>query len=172
MQGNPLATGVPCSFWTTMRPREQMPEFQGAQHRHEGRMEESERRATQVIGSNARDAPRGQKKHVLHEHQVLLLQARDREKEFVESQVRSELQSHIVGLEDPGMNEKFNKSECHKTENISRRNEESLLQMEELLMTSLKENSQETSDSERQAVVSTTVGDFSSKRNAAGNDSL
>ena len=49
-----------------------MPEFQGAQHRYGVRMEESERRVTQVIGSDARDAPHGQKKHMLHEHQVLL----------------------------------------------------------------------------------------------------
>ena len=148
-----------------------MSEFQGAQHRCGVRMEESERRATQVIGSEARDAPRGQKKHVLHEHQVLL-QAGDRENEVVECQVRSELQSHIVGLEDPGMNEKFNKSESHKTGNVSRRNEESLLQVDEPMMASLKENSQEASESEMQDVVSTTVGDFSSKRNVASNDSL
>ena len=40
-------------------------------------------------------------------------------KKVVESQMRSELQSHIVGLEDPGMNEKFNKSEPHKTGNTA-----------------------------------------------------
>ena len=123
-----------------------------------------------MIGSDARDAPRGQKKHVLHEQQVL--QAGDRENEVVESQVRSELQSHIVGLEDPGMNEKFHKSEFHKTGNVSRRTGESLLQVDEPLMTPLKDNSQEASRSEMQAVVSTTVGDFSPKRNVGGNDSL
>ena len=41
------------------------------------------------------------------------------------SDMHSGLQSHSVGLEDPGMNEKFYKSEFHKTGNIRRRNEES-----------------------------------------------
>ena len=35
-------------------------------------MEEHERRATQVIGSEARDAPRDQSGHMLHEQLVLL----------------------------------------------------------------------------------------------------
>ena len=42
-------------------------------------MEENERRVAQVIGSEARDALRVQRSHMLHEHQVLL-QAGEREK--------------------------------------------------------------------------------------------
>ena len=38
----------------------------------EGRLEDNERRVAQVTGSEARDAPRGQRSHKLHEHQVLL----------------------------------------------------------------------------------------------------
>ena len=49
-----------------------MQDLQGIQNRYEGRMEEHERRVAQVIGSEARDALRGQRSHMLHEHQVLL----------------------------------------------------------------------------------------------------
>ena len=45
-----------------------MQELQGLQNRYEGRMEENERRVAQVIGSEARDALRGQRSHMLHEH--------------------------------------------------------------------------------------------------------
>ena len=71
-----------------------MQEFQGFQHRYEGRMEENERTVAQVIGSEVRDALRGQRSHMLHEHQVLL-PAGGREKEFVNSQMHSELQLFI-----------------------------------------------------------------------------
>ena len=47
-------------------------EFQGFQNRYAGRIEEHGRRVAQVIGSAARDAPRGQRSHILHEHQVVL----------------------------------------------------------------------------------------------------
>ena len=67
-----------------------MEEFQGIQNRYEGRMEEA-----QVIGSDAREARRGQRSHILLEHQVLL-EAGESEKEFVRSQMHSELQSHLV----------------------------------------------------------------------------
>ena len=53
--------------------------FKGIQNRFEGRMEENGRTVAQVIGSEARDAARGQRSHVLHEHQVLL-QAGERKK--------------------------------------------------------------------------------------------
>ena len=56
-----------------------MQEFQGNQYRYEGRMEENERRVTQVIGSEARDALRGQRSQMLHEPHVLL-HARERKK--------------------------------------------------------------------------------------------
>ena len=49
-----------------------MQEIQGVLNRYEGRMEENERRVAQVIGSNALDAPRGQRSHMLLEHLVLL----------------------------------------------------------------------------------------------------
>ena len=49
-----------------------MQEYQGIRNRYEGRMEENERRVAQVIGSDARDALRGQRSHLLHEHHVLL----------------------------------------------------------------------------------------------------
>ena len=70
-----------------------MQEFQSIQNRYEGRWEENERRVAQVIVSEARDALRGQRSHVLQEHQVLL-QAGERETECVKSQMQSELQSH------------------------------------------------------------------------------
>ena len=57
-----------------------MQEFQGIQNRYEGRLEEHERMVAQVIGSEARDAPRGQRSLMLLEHQVLL-QAGEREDE-------------------------------------------------------------------------------------------
>ena len=49
-----------------------MQELQGVQNRFEGRMEESERRVAQAVGSEARDALRGQRSHMLHEHQFPL----------------------------------------------------------------------------------------------------
>ena len=55
-------------------------------------MEEHEKRVDQVIESEARDAVCG-RRHMLHEQQVLR-QAGQREKEFVNSQMHSELQSH------------------------------------------------------------------------------
>ena len=58
-----------------------------------------------------------------------------------------------------------------KTWNTVRRSEESSHKTEELMMTSLKESVQETSESEREAVISTRAG-CSSKRHAAGNHSL
>ena len=49
-----------------------MQELQGVQNRYEGRLEENERSVAPVIGSEAREAFRGQTNHVLHELQVLL----------------------------------------------------------------------------------------------------
>ena len=46
-----------------------MQEIQGIQSRCEGRIEEYERIVAQVSDSEARDAARGQKKHMLQEHQ-------------------------------------------------------------------------------------------------------
>ena len=59
-----------------------MREFQGIQNRYEGRREENERRVAKVVGSEAWDALRGQRSHMLHEHQVLL-QAGERESKIV-----------------------------------------------------------------------------------------
>ena len=69
-----------------------MQEIQGVQNRNEGRMEEHERRVAQVIWSEAREALRGQRSQMLHQHPVLL-QAGERENTFVKSQMHSELQS-------------------------------------------------------------------------------
>ena len=57
-----------------------MQEFQSLQNRYEGRMEENERRVTQVIGSAARDALRGQRNQMLHEVPVLLEAGQGRRK--------------------------------------------------------------------------------------------
>ena len=127
--------------------------FQGIQIRYDGRMEEHGRRVTQVIGSEARGAPRGQRSHMLHEHQVPL-QNGEREKEFVKSQMHSELQSHIICNrrslhEREVQQERFAQNwECPEAQLRVQ------LQIEELMMTSRKESFQETSESERQAVIS------------------
>ena len=55
--------------------------FQRVQNRYEGRMEEHERRVTQVIGSQARD----QRGHMLHEQHVLLQAAENRKKVLAKS---------------------------------------------------------------------------------------
>ena len=47
-----------------------MQEIQGIPNRYERRMEEHERRVTHVIGSEAREASRGQRNHMLQENQV------------------------------------------------------------------------------------------------------
>ena len=57
-----------------------MQEFQGNQNRDEGRLEEHVKRVAQVIGSEARDALRGQRIHMFLEHQVLV-QTGEREDE-------------------------------------------------------------------------------------------
>ena len=54
-----------------------MQEIQGVQNRFGGRMEENGREVAQVIGSEAREAPRGQRTHtrsqMMHEHKVFFL---------------------------------------------------------------------------------------------------
>ena len=72
-----------------------MQEIQGVQNRFEGRMQENEKKVAQVIGSEARDALRGQRSKMLHEHQALL-QAGEGEKKFVKSHTHLNLQSHSV----------------------------------------------------------------------------
>ena len=65
-------------------------------------MEEDERRVARVIGSEARDALRGQRSHLLHEHRVSSSSRRRRESKSVrESQMHSELLSHIVSYRRP-----------------------------------------------------------------------
>ena len=106
-----------------------------------------------MIGSEARDALRGERSHMLHEHQVLL-QAGKRETEFVKSQMHSELESHNAS----------NRRSLHEREVQQERICTKLgipgahlrvqLQTEELMMTSLKESFQGNSESERQAVIS------------------
>ena len=58
-----------------------MQEIHSVQIRYEGRAEENERRVAHMIGSEAREALRGQRNHKLQEHQVLF-QAWERETEF------------------------------------------------------------------------------------------
>ena len=48
-----------------------------------------------MIGSEAREAVRGQSNQMSQEYQVLL-QAGERDKEFLKSQTHSELHSHVV----------------------------------------------------------------------------
>ena len=48
-----------------------------------------------MIGSEAREALRGQRNHLLQKHQVLL-QAGASENKFLKSQTQSEVQSHAV----------------------------------------------------------------------------
>ena len=97
-----------------------MQEFQSVQNRYEGRMEEHERRVAEGIGSKARGALRGQGRHTLREHQVLL-QEGEREKQFVQSQIHSEQQSHNI---------------CSRRTSHDREVQQDT---EELMMTSLKE---------------------------------
>ena len=77
--------------------------------------------------------------------------------------MHSELQSHIVGVKDPDMNEKFNLSEFHKTGHVKRCNEVSSCRLRSPWWR--LQNTPRTSKSEMQTDVITTVGDFSSKRN-------
>ena len=120
-----------------------MQEFQSIQNRYEGRMEENERRVTQVIGSAARDALRGQRNHMLHEVPVLL-EAGQGEEEFVKSQMHRRCSHTLLVTEDLYMDEKVNKERINYTK----------FQIEELMMTSLKDASNKTLESARQAVVS------------------
>ena len=129
-----------------------MQEFQGFQHRYEGRMEEHERTVAQVIGSEVRDALRGQRSHMLHEHQVLL-PAGEREEEFVNSQMQTELQSYIVSYrrslhEREVQQERITQNWEHQETQLTVQ-----LQTEELMMSSPKESVQKTSESERQAAI-------------------
>ena len=53
------------------------------------------RKVAQMFGSQAQEAFCFQRNRMLQEHEVLL-QAREREKEFLESQMHSKVHSHIV----------------------------------------------------------------------------
>ena len=87
-------------------------EFQGTQNRYEERMEEHTRRVAQVIGSEAPDALRSPRSHMLHEHQVLLLAVeRTRVREKPDALGATVTHCKL----DPHMNEKFNESELRKT---------------------------------------------------------
>ena len=55
-----------------------MQEFQGIQHRYEGRMKENERRVAPVIGSEARDALRGQKTICFMNNQFFFTQEKEK----------------------------------------------------------------------------------------------
>ena len=116
-----------------------MQEFQGIQNRYEGRLEENERRVAQVIGSEARDALRGQRSHMLHEHQVLP-QTGEGEKEFVKSQMQLELQSHRASYRRT--------LQEHMKQHLEFQDA-----VADCVMASLKESFQENSESARQAVI-------------------
>ena len=112
-----------------------MREFQGIQNRKEGRMDENERRVAQMIGSDARDALRGQRSRMLHEHQVLL-QATEKENRVREKPdalgatvtqcYRRSLHEREVQQERSTQNRKFQEARLKVQ-----------LQTEELMMTSL-----------------------------------
>ena len=148
-----------------------MPEFQGAQHRCEVRMEENERRATQVIGSYARDAPRGQRSTCCMNIKFFFKQETEKRRSWkvryalgaAVTQCRSRRSWHEREVLQERISQNWEYQEAQRRVQ---------LQIEEPMMTSPKDNSQEASESEMQAVVSTTVGDFSWKRNVAGTDSL
>ena len=70
-----------------------MQEFQSIQIQFEGRLKEHERRVAQGEWLRSSRCSTWSKKSYLQEHQVLL-QAGEEEKEFMNSQMQSELQSH------------------------------------------------------------------------------
>ena len=125
-----------------------MQEFENIQNRYEGRLEENEWSVTQVIGSEAREAVRGQRSRMLHVHQVLL-QEGARTKEFVKSHMHSELQSHIASyrrtLHDPEVERE------RITQNFEQQEAQLRVQLqaEELMMAPIKECFQKTSESKR-----------------------
>ena len=118
--------------------------IEGVLNRYEGRMEENERRGAQVIGSEAREALRGQRSRMLHEHQVLL-QVRERTKEFV----NSELQSHIASYQRSSHEREVQRERT--TQNLEHEEAQLRVQLqnEELMMASIKESFQKNSESER-----------------------
>ena len=142
-----------------------MQEFRGIQNRHGGLMEENERTvAAQVIGSEARNALRGQRSHVLHEHHVLL-QVGDRNKGVREKAdalgtavaqcklstiLRSSTKATYTKLGMPG-----GTGESLVDDDVS----------EGKFPRNLR-------TCEASCCQSTTVSDFSSKRDVAGNSSL
>ena len=135
-------------------------------------MEEHEGRMAQVIGSEARDALHGQRRHMLHERQVLH-QAGERAKEFVNSQTHLELQSHVVSYRRSLHDREVLQERLTQTMEYQEAQLRVQLQTEELMITSLQESFQETSESERQAVISAPeLAAVSSNRNVAGNNGL
>ena len=76
-----------------------MQELQSFQNRYEGRMEENERTVTQLIVSEAREALRGQRSHMLQKQQVLVQAGEEEGKVREESQMHSKLQSYIVSYQ-------------------------------------------------------------------------
>ena len=101
--------------------------IQGVQNRYEGRMEEKERRVAQMIGSEAREASRGERNHMLQEHQVLL-KSEKKKNSSQEVRCTRRCRHKSLVIDVSYMHEKFHKStfpKVFKTWNTMRRNEES-----------------------------------------------
>ena len=119
-------------------------------------MEENERRVAQMIESEPREALRGQINHTLQQHRVIV-QVGERDKEFVESQMHSEPQSHIVSYRRILHEREVQQghiSQCFQHLDHEETKLRVQLQTKELMMTSIKESSPETSESERQDLFS------------------
>ena len=74
-----------------------MTEIQGLRNRYGEQTEADETRVAEVLVEEAVEALRGQRHHLLHEHQVII-QIGEREKEFMISQLRSEIRSQAEGF--------------------------------------------------------------------------
>ena len=109
-----------------------------------------------MIVPEPRETLRGQRNHMLQEHQVLV-QARERDKEFGQSQMPSEPQSHIVSsrriLHEREVQQEHI-SQCSQHLEHKETKLRTQLQTKEVMMTSIKESSPETSESGRQDLFS------------------
>ena len=116
-------------------------EIQSIQNRYEGRMEENEKRVAHLIGSEAQEALRGQRNHLLQDHEMVLQSAKEKKK-FLRSQMRSEMQSQVVSFRRV-LHDRIVQPE-HILAQFSKRGT--------LMMTSVKEIFLGSSENERQTV--------------------
>ena len=115
-------------------------------------MEENERRVAHVIGSEAREALRGQRNHMIQEHRVLL---GERQNKFCKQPdvlgigvTHCQLSRRLTWTRQEHMSKGFQYMEHNESKLRVQ------LQIGELMRTSMIENFQETSESKRQAVIS------------------